>query len=344
VTGTDTVLFRTVAGPEIGFGHLRRCLTLAGALEAVGVRASFLVTPVLLERVAAAGFEAIAVGADGGVAETLEHAGKASARVVVTDSYDLTGDYHAAVMRAVRVVAIDDLAERALPVDLVVNGSAGAEHLAYRGAASTQYLVGPRYMLLRPEFGEWSGRATQERVHRVLVMTGGGDVHGLAPRLARWTIETLGDVDVDVVLGPMVAAAPPETLTAHGRQMFAWPARATLHRDPEDIRSLMRSADLAVCAGGQTLYELAATGTPAVAVQAAANQTKNLAALAAAGTVVVAGAASDPDLQTNVTTALTTLANAPDRRAMMTDRGRHAVDGQGAARVAHAIAALVERA
>jgi hypothetical protein len=29
---------------------------------------------------------------------------------------------------------------------------------------------------------------------------------------------------------------------------------------------------------------------------------------------------------------------------MMSARGRHAVDGQGAARVAHAIAALVERA
>jgi UDP-2,4-diacetamido-2,4,6-trideoxy-beta-L-altropyranose hydrolase len=329
-----TVLFRTVAGPEIGFGHLRRCLTLASALDAIGVRSSFLVTapPVLLERVTAAGFEATAVADDCGVAETLEHAGKTSARMMVTDYYELTADYHAAVMRTLRVTALDDLAARALPVDLVVNGSAGADQLRYRGAATTQYLLGPRYILLRPEFGEWTGRATLERVRRVLVTTGGSDRYELAPRLAGWAVEALGAVDVDVVVGPMFAATP-----------RTWPARVVLHHDPEDIRSLMRSADLALCAGGQTLYELAATGTPAVAVQVATNQSHNLAALAATGTVVVAGDVRDPDVKTKLTTALTTLADDPRRRATMSERGRRAVDGQGGARIARAIAARVEK-
>ena len=53
----------------------------------------------------------------------------------------------------------------------------------------------------------------------------------------------------------------------------------TVHSAPEDMRAIMATADLAVTAGGQTTYELAASGVPAVALCIAENQRPNLAAL-----------------------------------------------------------------
>ena len=58
-----TIAFRTTAGKQIGFGHLRRCLTLAGELRRAGGASSpigFWVDsdPAAVAVAAAAGFEA----------------------------------------------------------------------------------------------------------------------------------------------------------------------------------------------------------------------------------------------------------------------------------------------
>ena len=41
MTATPRVVFRADAGPDIGLGHARRCLTLAGALRELGVESLF---------------------------------------------------------------------------------------------------------------------------------------------------------------------------------------------------------------------------------------------------------------------------------------------------------------
>jgi spore coat polysaccharide biosynthesis predicted glycosyltransferase SpsG len=103
----------------------------------------------------------------------------------------------------------------------------------------------------------------------------------------------------------------------------------------------MLAADLALCGGGQTTYELAATGTPAIAVRTAENQTVNLNGLSAAGSLIWAGNANDADLESKVTCELATLAGDAVRRAAMSRQGRMLVDGQGAARVTKSILSLV---
>ncbi len=54
-----------------------------------------------------------------------------------------------------------------------------------------------------------------------------------------------------------------------------------LIESPDDygMRDVMLSSDVAISAGGQTLYELARTGTPTVAVSVADNQKKNVEAM-----------------------------------------------------------------
>lgn len=116
----------------------------------------------------------------------------------------------------------------------------------------------------------------------------------------------------------------------------------TLHHSPANMRQLMVEADLAICGGGQTTYELAASGTPAVAIQIADNQSLTLEQLAIAGTLIHAGSVRDPDLAARVTAALTLLSSAPETRKALGYRGRALVDGQGATRVARAVAEVVK--
>jgi UDP-2,4-diacetamido-2,4,6-trideoxy-beta-L-altropyranose hydrolase len=167
------------------------------------------------------------------------------------------------------------------------------------------------------------------------VTVGGGDPDDLTSRLVGWTARALGGVDQDVIVGPFTARS--QALRA---AVAAAEGRVALHHDPKDVAALMLSADIALCGGGQTTYELAATGTPALAIRLAGNQTLNLTSLAAAGTLAWVGDAGDDDLGTKVGAALADLAGDAKRRMRMSRQGRALVDARGADRVAREIAAL----
>lgn len=332
------VAFRTGGGALVGLGHVRRCLALADALHALGTESMFLLDgePVLVEEVAAAGFKAVGIRPEQDLADTIEQSRAHRAGVVVVDSYALGTAYLRDLSEATTVVVLDDLADRELPVALVVNGSAGAEDLPYRGASHTRCLLGPRYIPLRGEFAGPPGRDFDGEVRRVLVTVGGSDPRGLTTRLIQWVAETLGAVAQDVVVGPWFDDR--EGLRAGARGVTG-PVRFL--ENPRDMRSLMLGADLAISGGGQTTYELAATGTPAIGIRMADNQTVTLKGLSEAGALLWAGDAEDADLESRVRRAIESLAAAAGRLREMSRRGRVLVDGRGAARVAHTIVDLL---
>ena len=338
MTAAPRVVFRADAGPEIGLGHARRCLTLAGALRELGVESLFVFTGAARARewLQASDFEVVAVEPARDLPGTLEHCRARRVPVIVVDTPSRAPGYLAALTGAgLRVVVIDDLADHELLVDLVVNPSAGAATLPYRGAARTRFLLGARYALLRSAFGQPGARSVHERTRRVLVTVGGGDPGDLTSRLIGWTARALGAVDQDVIVGPFTAQS--QALQA---AVAAAEGRVALHEDPKDIAGLMLSADIALCGGGQTTYELAAIGTPALAIRLADNQTLNLTSLAAAGTLAWVGDAADDDLGRKIGTALAHLAGDAQRRTRMSRQGQALVDGRGAGRVAREIAAL----
>jgi UDP-2,4-diacetamido-2,4,6-trideoxy-beta-L-altropyranose hydrolase len=337
------VVFGATGGSRAGLGHVRRCLTLAEGLKARGFASEFVVEgqATVAAWVAAAGYrcDTLVPGQDlaAAVACAVTERG---ARLAVVDSYDVAPDgFRALLAVGATVVAVDDLAERELPVHLVVNGGVGAERLDYRGLEDTRYLLGPAYALLRSEFGAEPRRAVTPVVERALVAVGGSDPLGLLPRLVAWTEAALPHAELAVLAGPL------SHVGGLARDGGVAAGRVVVHRDPPDVRGLMLSADLALCAGGQTTYELAATGTPAVAVQVAANQAGNLRGLAAAGALVWLGSADDAGLEGRVRAALGALADDATERARMSRAGRAVVDGRGAERVVDAVMALVgERA
>jgi UDP-2,4-diacetamido-2,4,6-trideoxy-beta-L-altropyranose hydrolase len=329
---SEPVVFRTGASKQIGLGHLRRCLSLAEALRRLGTDCFFLLDedPVCADQTAAAGFEAVRIRPGEDLLQTIEQCRRRRAMAVVADSYALDTAYLAGLRETKAVVvAVDDLADRELPVDLVINGSMNADRLAYHTRKATRFLLGPQYILLRSEFAEEPKRTIAKHIRRVLVTVGGGDPDRLTPRLVCWAADAVKDASVDVVIGPMFDK--PDVLSADLK------SAAAVHSNPQDIRELMLSTDLALCGGGQTTYELAATGTPALAVRLEDNQTQNLAGLNAAGALVWAGDVHDADLEAKTKRALTAIAGDPARRAALSQRGRALVDGQGAARVARAI-------
>jgi spore coat polysaccharide biosynthesis predicted glycosyltransferase SpsG len=325
------VVIRVAGGPRLGFGHVRRCWTLATELAAEADVRFVATTPDAADVLRAAGFDASAE-VSGGDTAVLERtlAVVAGSVVAVVDDPELSGAAVEELRRRAPIVVIDDACTRALPSDLVINGSAGAAGLPYRGALDTRYLLGPDFMILRRDFAREPVRRPAAGVGRVLVLGGGGAaIAAVVDQTLQALRATVPDAEVGVIVGPF--AAPPALPSVRS---------VTLHRNPANVRGLMLAADLAVTGGGQTAYELAASATPAVGVRLAENQRVNLRGLAAAGVLVDIGAPEEPGFPDSLVETLRRLAADPERRADMARRGRRLVDGRGAGRVAAEVLAL----
>ncbi len=335
-----TILFWTTGGKRVGLGHVRRCLTLALEFGRHGIASRFLLDgdPDICQLVEAEHFPASFGDATLSEAEaTLGACREHDISAVIVDSYQVTPDFCTSLRTRMPTVAIDDLGDHQLPVDLVVNGSAGAENLSYEAARTS--LLGVSYILLRPEFRTVPRRTFRRRVRRVLITVGGSDSHGLTTSLLSWSVKALPSSSFDVVIGPLFEdTASIEACARGARQDIRF------HRDPRNIRELMLDADVAVCGGGQTTYELAATATPAVAIRMAANQTLNLNGLSRMGAIRWVGDAGDFDLQDRFAEARTSRDASQSEREALGRTGRRLVDGRGAERVAQAVMQLlVER-
>ena len=314
---TPSVLFLTVAGAGAGLGHVKRCAALGSALAGLGARVRFAVAgdaePLGTMGVPLPGLEGLQWR--GAMQLALGDVERFRSDLVVVDAYGATDDLLRALRtRAALVVAIDDLSDRELPVDVVVNGAYHAERRPYADVPGRLLLLGPRFVLLDPAFAELPRRAIRPAVSRVLVTLGGEDA-GTALDAAVAAVErALPMAAIDVVAGPFAHAG------------FARGSRVETHRGLPSLRGLLLEADVAVTGAGMTLYECLAAGTPAVAVLVAENQRPNCDALAGEGLVLP----GQPDLSA----AVERLAFDAPLRASMTERGRAMVDGRGAARVA----------
>ncbi|MGO8998598.1 MAG: UDP-2,4-diacetamido-2,4,6-trideoxy-beta-L-altropyranose hydrolase [Polyangiaceae bacterium] len=331
------LVVRADAGPTTGVGHVMRCLALAHAFVTSGGPVTFVTAcsvASVRRRIAeiARLVDVPAAYPDPRDAECLATVLTASpgARLVV-DGYHLDSSYQRRFRDMAGVLlVVDDYAH--LPsysADLIVNPNIDAD--AARYPPDARLLLGPTYAMLRPEFAPFIGRArpTAARVRKVLVTFGGGDTTDVT-RIACEALAALGDVDLHA---RVVVGAESTALTKIAR---ASTTRIELMGPTDEMPALMAWADMAVCAGGVTCWELALLGVPAVAVCLADNQRGNVNGLARAGVIRSVG---DVDALTSesLASALRDLMDGVLEREEMGRRGRELIDGRGAERVARAL-------
>ncbi|OUS04154.1 UDP-2,4-diacetamido-2,4,6-trideoxy-beta-L-altropyranose hydrolase [Rhodobacterales bacterium 52_120_T64] len=290
------IIFRTDASSEIGGGHLMRCLTLAGEAARRGHSIHFIVNvDGLTNRVLAEGHSLTELRPEAhdtdsspphadwltapwqsDAALTAKVAAKIGADWLVWDHYGLDARWVEAVRSAVpniRVLALDDLDDRPLGSDIVLDPA----HLETEGRKfpAPVMLHGSTYALLRPEFSAFRKTSLARRdgrVRKVMVTPGMMDAVGLAP-LALEALRGTG-WQVEVIMGSKAQSVD------RVRALVAGNPDWTLTLDATDMASRMSGADLCIGAGGGTSWERCCLGLPTVAVAVANNQLSGMKILA----------------------------------------------------------------
>jgi UDP-2,4-diacetamido-2,4,6-trideoxy-beta-L-altropyranose hydrolase len=279
-TDAPRILVLADCGPEVGGGHVMRCLALAQALMAKGAACAFLAPPAVarvLDAFAPSGLERRSI-ADGPLHDLIEagvrEADAWAATAVLVDHYQVRAPQERLLRGGGRrILCIDDLADRPHDCDVLIDPTLGREPGAYAALTSRgcTLLAGPEHALLWPQYAEARKAALARRnpvdpPRRLLVSLGLMDLRGVTGRVMRLVAPGLDGIEADVVVGSGAAS-----LTWLGR-LAAQNPRIRLHVDTRDMAGLIATADIGIGAGGASAWERATLGLPSLNLVLAENQ------------------------------------------------------------------------
>ncbi|MCU0286324.1 MAG: UDP-2,4-diacetamido-2,4,6-trideoxy-beta-L-altropyranose hydrolase [Acidobacteria bacterium] len=276
------IIILTESGEEIGLGHVTRCLSLAQAFAARKHKIRFIV----------AGDDSVRDILKNNPCEIFDWKKDEkqlkqaihNVDVVLVDSYRAEEDIYKKISETARVaVYLDDTNRLAYPAGIVVNWSISAQNLDYPDKEDVLYLLGPGYISLRRAFREVPVKEIKETITDVLVTFGGDDSKNLTPVVLRYLAQHYPMLQKHVVVGgDFKNRAEIEAAADNHTNLVFSP-------DDEGMKKVMMQADIAISSGGQTLYELARVGVPAVVVIVADNQENNVAGWEKTGFIENAG-------------------------------------------------------
>jgi spore coat polysaccharide biosynthesis predicted glycosyltransferase SpsG/CMP-N-acetylneuraminic acid synthetase len=328
------VLFRVDGGGAMGMGHVIRSLAAADALSQVSPTADicFLMRADLPEGVQ----EVSRAGRQVRVLAGKETSALAAIRdyapnVVVNDLPFLDDSYlrSLASLGASTINFVDSLADIKKPENMAATIIAV---LSEEQVELDDYHAGPAYAILRESF---QSRAASLGEHsdsgkRLVVSFGGSDPQKLTLK-ALSALEPLVsslDLTVNVVLGPAFGFGP--ELSELTRRLAYQPR---ISRNVEHMADLLFEADLVLCSGGMTVFEIAALGRPGIVLCQNAKEELRMQTFSQYGSIVHLGLGPDvPDAR--LRDAVRDLLTDREKRRKMSEAGTRVVDARGASRVA----------
>ncbi|MHB8117233.1 MAG: UDP-2,4-diacetamido-2,4,6-trideoxy-beta-L-altropyranose hydrolase [Methanothrix sp.] len=339
-----TLLIRADASPEMGTGHVMRCLALAQAWKDAGGCAIFAMAGEMPEiecRLRGDGFTVHHIiakpGSEKDAALTADLAISQNACFVVVDGYQFGSEYQMSLKKArLHLLFIDDYGHAEFYyADLVLNQNIYAQEELYNDRDfKTELLLGTPFVLLRREFLSWRNRIRKnpDKAGKILVTLGGSDPDNVTLKILS-SLQSLTANGIEVVVVVGVGNAHNAALQAVAK-LAQVPIR--LVRNASNMPELMTWADMAIISGGTTSYETAFLGLPSLIVIIAANQVRVAEKLAEIQAATNLGwhhnlscayiQKTVEDLQVNC-----------KARESMSRIGKQLVDGRGTTRVIKAI-------
>lgn len=369
------VVIRADANSKIGMGHVMRCLSVADALlkrgeEVLFVTADDTPVPLLTKKGVPyrvlhtdyADMEAELPGLLCILQELTQRAelpeevlSRMSSQrkdiAILVDSYYVTEKYLAALKKRITTIYMDDIYAFSYPVDMLINYNIYGEEMGYEkdaAFADTKLLLGANYVPLREEFSAGAGyvqsrkelslgaaNVTPAEEGGILITTGGSDSFNLAGQLLMEAMkyDALKEKEYHVVSG---------SLNPHIGELQALAQKHEnihIHCNVTNMAELMAESEVALSAGGSTLYELCAVGVPVIAFSFAENQERLVQTFVKRGIAQYGGnyRTDGNKMIQNTIAGLETLLEDKNLRTEYRKKARTLVDGKGADRIAEAL-------
>ena len=195
---------------------------------------------------------------------------------IIVDHYALDATWLSIVEKSnAKILVIDDLGDRELICDVLLDQNLGASAEKYRGKllSNCQLLLGPTFALLRSEFKDWRERSLEGRLGRhvenILITMGGVDT-------GNYTLRTLTELTKSkyaktCVFTVVIGSSYPHTDALH-EFVEETKLRISVLSNVKNMAEIMSKSDLCIGAGGSTSWERCCLGLPTISFAIADNQ------------------------------------------------------------------------
>ena len=370
------ILIRADANEKVGTGHMMRCLAIARAVRQRGQQVCFITaddrgTPLLKDkgqdyRVLHSDFRNM----EAELPELVRIVAEYKPDFLLADSYHITSRYLREIRQTVPVGILDDMVRTDLSADLLINYNIFADASLYgtaagrtgeasvgsqprmgeageasagcqlgvgeAGEAGVGYLLGTDSVPLRSEF-EGIEYFVREKAETVLVTTGGSDPYNLAGQLLK---KALSDPRT-AALRYLVVSGAYNVHQPELRAIESAHANVRICCNVSNMSGLMQESDIAVSAGGSTMYELSAVGVPVICFSFVDNQERIVKGFADKKLACFGGdyLRQGEAMLDQVVSHMGSLAEDFALRRSLSERLRKVVDGRGAMRIAERLCA-----
>lgn len=361
-----TLYIRTEANLITATGHMMRCLAIADAAAEKGICTVFIVAEEGSERFPRErGYETICLGRrwddfTGEISVMERLIAERHVELMLIDSYFVSEDYMKAVTKMTRTAYVDDLHAAVWSCSILIDYAVYYDLFDYRKEyPDAKLLLGCKYAPLRKEFWKLPAKQIRQTVKKVLVVTGGTDEHQFMKRFTEALLSQrnlFAGVEFTLICGPFnreieeIRQLSAEYMAeagileddgkgisdnrtdgkADGIKIKIYPSLPTL-------KDAMLETDLLITAGGTTLYEMAACGTPGICFCIADNQLDNVLGFAGQGLAWYAGDVRKDFSYDRLMQMMKELMGDYAARAAVSEKLRALVDGKGAERIVDAV-------
>ncbi len=315
------VFIITEGGKNIGFGHITRCLSLYQAFEERGIKSKFIIN-------GDNDIEYLLKDINCQIFNWLDERNKLftiikDTDITIIDSYLAAISLYNKIANLVKIpVYIDDNKRLDYPKGIVLNGNIHAETLNYPKKDGIIYLLGTKYTPLRKEFWEVPEKKIEEKIESIMITFGGDDAKNMTPKILKLLNKKYPELNKNVIIGR--AYQNIDEIKKYADKN----ANLIYYPEAEKMKEIMLKSDIAISAGGQTLYELARVGVPTIGICVAENQLGNIKEWEKIGFLEYAGLYNEDNIITEINKLLKNLESIKIKESK-SKIGRKFIDGKG---------------
>lgn len=322
------ILIITEANEKVASGHLMESIALYKKLVANNIEALILRNhdmPCLWEKkLESIDNATYSFSLCQGMEEILKHLQHNAYDVIVTDLREIQNEQLLRIKQVFqgKIICLDEWGNRFLDCHVIVNNMADRSFWNYKDSSARIY-AGMQYLILNSALKNYheKKKVISQEIRNVVITMGGVDSNNSTKKI----YDTIKEIDsiktIHIVLGG--GYRNEEKI----RQSVETDLRCVVHKDIDYLFELIYDADVAFCAGGNTMYEIACIGTPAIVVPTMPHEEINGRAFQRTGFGHVF-------VRDDMKEILSFMLNFDQKmRAQMSSCGKKLIDGNGVERV-----------
>ena len=329
------ILFRVDSYPEIAIGHLARCINLGKTLEELGNQITIISykDSETQARLNNSGLKFYLLDHKINnkdfirLEKSLISKYKVDADLLIVDSYKVDSKYFNEMKFLYPIVVyLDDLGLD-FNIDMVINPSCKLNSKDYIAPIA---LCGADYLILDSEYKLGRTKIIQDLT--ILITFGGIDHYDLTSTLIPLIENINNKIKLNILIGPYYDNVHQIKLAAQKSKL-----KINFFEGVTNISSVILKSNLAITAGGVSVYELVAMSTPSIGIALWDNQKANIECLGAHEAIIPLFYSESQEFSNELINSLEKLILHSNLQEKMSNIARSIVDGKGTERISKII-------